>query len=446
MIKNPEQSQSTFVNWFRDSAPYIHAHRSRTFVVSFGGEVVLSANFSHHIHDFALLNSLGIRLVLIHGIRPQINHGLQKQGLSSKFHHNLRITDKIALECVKQAVSVARIEIEALLSMGLANSPMSGAKVRISSGNFVTAKPIGVIDGIDYCHTGKVRRIDSEAIHQQLNQNNVVLISPIGYSPSGEIFNLCAEKVATEVAIALQAEKLILMTEKSCCHLPNQQTIPQMTVAEAQNFINETVNVDDNIKRPLTAAIQACKAGIKRVHLVNRKQEGVLLLELFSHNGIGTLISALAFEKIRPATLDDIKGILNIIVPLEKQGKLIERSQQNLERQIADYMVIESDGLILGCAALQSDNQHSAVLACVAIHTDYRKAQRGNKLLEAVYKQAKQQGLTQLFVLSTQTMHWFIERGFQPIAITELPAQLKQNYNNQRNPKVLVKDISDDGY
>ena len=440
MIKKPKQSQSAFVNWFRGSAPYIHAHRSRTFVVYFGGEAVLSANFNHHIHDFALLNSLGIRLVLVHGIRPQINLGLQKQALSSKFHHNVRITDKIALECVKQAVSVARIEIEALLSMGLANSPMSGAKVRISSGNFVTAKPIGVIEGIDYCYTGKVRRIDSKAIHQQLNQNNVVLISPVGYSPSGEIFNLCAEKVATEVAIALQAEKLILMTEKNCDDF-NQQIIPQMTIPEAQSFMNKTPNLEGDIKRPLIAAIQACQAGIKRVHLINRKQEGGLLLELFSHNGVGTLISALAFEKIRPATLEDIQGILNIIKPLEEQGKLVKRSQQNLEMQIADYMVIESDGLILGCAALQSDNHQSAVLACVAIHPDYRKAQRGDKLLSAIYEQAKQQGIIQLFVLSTQTMHWFIERGFQAIAISKLPLQLKQSYNNQRNPKVLVKVI-----
>ncbi|MCK5479269.1 MAG: amino-acid N-acetyltransferase, partial [Methylococcales bacterium] len=300
-----------FVNWFRDSSPYIHAHRNKTFVIFFSGETVIN-DCDNLIHDFSLLKSLGIRLVLVHGIRPQIDQRLKQQNIVPKFHQNLRITDDNALQCVKEAAGLVRVEIEALLSMGLANSPMAGAKIKVASGNFVIAKPLGIIDGIDYQHTGTVRRIEHASIRQQLEQDNVVLISPIGYSPSGEIFNLGAEHVATEIAIALQAEKLILLTEQSC--QSNKQLIQQMTVNEVEEFLQQ--EMDETIANSLIAAIQSCQQGVKRVHLINRKIDGALLLELFTRDGTGTLISSNPFEEIRPATLNDIAGILELIKPL----------------------------------------------------------------------------------------------------------------------------------
>jgi amino-acid N-acetyltransferase len=346
------KSQKSFVSWFRDSSPYIHAHRNKTFVISFGGEALLADDFEHHVHDFALLSSLGIRLVLVHGIRPQIDQRLTKLNIPPLFHNNLRITDDLALQCVKEAAGLVRVEIEALLSMGLANSPMAGCSLKVASGNFVTAKPIGVINGVDYCHTGEVRRIDSTAIHQQLDQNNVVLISPIGYSPSGEIFNLSAEQVATAISIALKAEKLILLTEKSCCYPENNEQIRQMTTNEADIFLQQYQGLNDVISLPLKASIQACRSGIERVHLINRSIDGALLLELFSRDGIGTLISSTPFEELRPATLNDIGGILELIKPLEQQGILARRSREKIEMEISDYIIIERDGLIIGCTAL----------------------------------------------------------------------------------------------
>ncbi|MCL7421084.1 MAG: amino-acid N-acetyltransferase [Methylobacter sp.] len=435
------ESHQSFVSWFRNSSPYIHAHRNKTFVISFGGEAVLDDDFANHVHDFALLNSLGIRLVLVHGIRPQIDQRL-KNSPPPRFHKHLRITDDQALQCVKEAAGLVRVEIEALLSMGLANSPMAGAKIKVASGNFVTAKPIGVIDGIDYCHTGEVRRIDSAAIHQQLDQNNVVLISPIGYSPSGEIFNLSAEQVATAVSIALKAEKLILLTEQSCCNPDDGAQIQQMTTAEARTFLEQHPDLADTISLPLKAAIQSCQSGIDRVHLINRTHNGALLLELFTRDGIGTLISSTPFEELRPATLNDIGGILELIKPLEQQGKLTKRSREKIEMEIADYIVIERDGLIIGCTALHPDEQReSGVIACMAVHQDYQGSARGNRMLEYTYRRANKLGLKKLFVLSTQTMHWFIERGFLPSDINSLPDPLKTLYNPQRNSKVLCKNI-----
>jgi amino-acid N-acetyltransferase len=435
----PAQS---FVNWFRDSSPYIHSHRNKTFVINFGGEALLDPDFDHLVHDFALLKSLGIRLVLVHGIRPQIDERLKKLDAPALFHNNLRITSELALQCVKEAAGTARVEVEALLSLGLANTPMAGYGLRVASGNFVTAKPIGVIGGVDYGHTGEVRRIDGAAIERQLDQDAVVLISPIGYSPSGEVFNLSAEQVATQVAIALRAEKLILLTEQSFCDPRSGQQILQMTTAEAGDFLDRHPDLPNIVSLPLKAAIQCSNAGVGRVHLVDRRTDGALLLELFTRNGVGTLISATPFEELRLATLNDIGGILELIKPLEQQGILAKRSREKIEMEIADYIVVERDGLIIGCTALHRDEpSRSGVIACLAVHPDYRGGSRGSRLLDHAYAKARQSGLKKIYALSTQTMHWFIERGFSQSDLTSLPDSLKSLYNPQRNSKILNKKI-----
>ncbi|QPK65373.1 amino-acid N-acetyltransferase [Methylomonas sp. LL1] len=436
------QQSTAFVNWFRNSSPYIHAHRNRTFVIFFSGMAVTEPDFDNLIHDFALLRSLGVRLVLVHGIRPQIDEQVTEHGDIPKFHHHLRITDAQTLQYVKQAAGLVRVEIEALLSMGVSGSPMAGAKIRVASGNFVTAKPLGVLDGIDYCYTGKVRRIDSQAIHQQLDQNNVVLISPIGYSPSGEVFNLSAEEVATEVAIALQAEKLILLTEQSCISPKDNQTIQQLTTDQAGELLQQSTDIAVAVALSLQAAIQSCQKGVRRAHLVNRHLDGALLLELFTRDGIGTLISSTAFETLRPATLDDIGGIMELIKPLEQNGILVKRSREKLEMEIGDYIVIERDGLIIGCTAFHVlPDRHNAEIACLAVHSDYQKGARGNRLLEHLINNAQKQAITRLFVRSTQTVHWFVERGFIPCKIEDLPEPMKSAYNYQRKSKVLFKDV-----
>ncbi len=436
------EHQSTFVNWFRHSSPYIHAHRKRTFVIFFGGSAVSEPEFGNLIHDFALLRSLGVRLVLVHGIRPQIDEQVTEHGDTPKFHHHLRITDTITLQYVKQAAGLVRVEIEALLSMGVSGSPMAGAKIRVASGNFVTAKPLGVLDGIDYCYTGTVRRIDAEAIHQQLDHNNVVLISPVGYSPSGEAFNLSAEEVATEVAIALQAEKLILLTEDNCLSPGDHRPLQQLTTAQAESLLQQTPDFPEALARSLRAAIQGCQHGVQRAHLINRLVDGALLLELFTRDGIGTLVSSTAFETIRPATLDDIGGIMELIKPLEAQGILVKRSREKLEMEIGDYIVIERDGLIIGCTAFHVMNEgDSAEIACLAVHADYRRGARGNSLLDFLIAKAKSESVQRLFVRSTQTVHWFVERGFTPCEIDQLPEPMRSAYNYQRNSKLLFKNV-----
>lgn len=424
---------TNFVQWFRASSPYIQAHRNKTFVINFGGEALQDESFKNLIHDFALLKSLGIRLVLVHGIRPQIDERLKKLNHPAHFHNRLRITDDVALKCVKEAAGFVRVEIEALLSMGLANSPMANAELKVASGNFIVAKPIGVIDGIDYANTGAVRKINSAAIHAQLEQQNLVLISPVGYSPSGDVFNLSAEQVATAVAIALNAEKLIFLTEESCVDA-NGELIAQLTTDELKQ--KTALNFS------LQASIESCEAGIARVHLINRHIDGALLQELFTRDGVGTLVSSKPYEICRAATLNDIGGILELIKPLEQQGILAKRSREKIEMEIDDYLVLERDGLIIGCTALHiSVTENSAVLACLAVHADYRGGARGQRLFSTALNFAKNQNVKTVFVLSTQTMQWFIERGFEHCERDNLPDFLKALYNPQRNSKILSKII-----
>jgi len=435
-----KDTDKQFIDGFRHSAPYIHAHRGRTFVLAFGGEAVDDEPFADLVHDIALLHSLGIKLVLVHGARPQIEKRLKAIGSSFEYANGLRITDDAALTCVKEAAGTVRVEIEALFSMGLANTPMSGARLGITSGNFVTARPLGVRDGIDYCHTGEVRRVDAPAIRQHLADQRIVLLSPLGYSPTGEVFNLSAEEIATAVASELQADKLILMTEGDTLRDSRRRLLTQLTLNEASTLLASKRRLADSTRRHLQHAIQACHHGVRRVHLLDRSHNGALLLELFTRDGYGTMITAEAYEDLREATIDDVGGILELIKPLEDQGILVKRSRELLEMEIGHFFVTERDGSIIACAALYPCNKQAlAELACLAVHRDYHNAGRGEALLNAIEARARQAGIKKLVVLTTRTAHWFRERGFVSGDSSDLPGQKKALYNYQRNSKVFYK-------
>jgi len=427
-----------FVHWFRNSSPYINAFRGRSFVLTFGGEVVADSVFASLVHDIALLHSLGVKLVLVHGARPQIETRLKQQGVELEYVGGLRITNDEALQCVKQAVGSVRVDIEALLSMGLANSPMAGAKIRVASGNFVTAKPIGVINGVDYKHTGEVRRIDTDGIHRLLDDGNMVLLSPLGYSPTGEAFNLSAEDVAARAAIQLKAEKLIYLTDVEQLQEANGQPLRDLTLHEIAGM----PALSDQLTRTLHSAADACRQGVPRVHLLDGYRDGALLMELFTRDGCGTLITAESYEGTRQATIDDVGGILELIAPLEEQGILVRRSREKLEMEIDYFTVIERDNTVIGCAALYPYAEaRVGELACLAIHADYARQGKGDSLLQYMFRAARKQGLERLFVLTTHTAHWFQERGFEPADISALPVERQGMYNYQRNSKVFIKGL-----
>lgn len=440
-----KQVEAALVAWVRQAAPYIHAFRGRTFVIAFGGEVLGTDKAQALAQDFNLLASLGIRLVLVHGARPQIDAEMQRRGLPVSFHDGLRITDAAALECVKSAMGVARIEIEALLSQGLPNTPMAGAWMRITGGNFITAKPVGVLDGVDHLYTGAVRKVNAEEITADLDQQNVVLISPLGVSPSGEIFNLATEEVAEAVAVALQADKLIFLCDAPGVVNRKGLLLESVTADEAEALLARNVPQAPEIRRVLVEAVRACRAGVERVHFLDRMADGAMLMEFFTRAGVGTMLARSGLVSLREATVDDVGAILALIAPLEADGTLVKRGRERIEMEIGHFSLLEDDGVVVGCAALYPfkarKGEMVGELACLAVMADYRHCGYGDQLRKHIEARAKKHKLKKLFVLTTRTAHWFIERGFIESDISALPEGKRELYNYQRRSKVLLKSL-----
>ncbi len=437
---------SDFVSVLRGCAPYVHAHNGRVFVIAFGGEAAERADFDQLIYDIALLQSLGAKLVLVHGVRPQIDQRLRAQGLEPRFVQGLRVTDRAALDGVKAAAGALRMDIEARLSTSLASTPMGGARIRVASGNWITAKPVGIRDGVDHLFTGEVRRVDIDSIRQVLDQERIALLSPVGYSPTGEIFNVRAEDVATATATALGADKLVFVTPTSPDQWRQAETTGdagQLSAAEAEALLAANGTLSDVDRVYLRAALTATRGGVKRVHLVGQDADGALLRELYTRDGIGMMIHSDAdYEATRDASIEDVGGVLALIQPLEQQGVLVPRSREQLELDIQHFKVIVRDGLAIACCALFPFPQNQmGELACVAVHPDYQRVGRAAALLKRVEAEARSLGLKRLFSLTTHTPHWFVERGFRKATIEELPMQKQRLYNYQRNSLVLVKDL-----
>ncbi|MFZ7282800.1 amino-acid N-acetyltransferase [Avibacterium avium] len=430
------------VQWFRQSTPYVNMHRGKTFVIMLDGDTIASPNFINIINDISLLHSLGIKLAIVFGARLQINQLLEQQGIVPIYHKNIRITDPHSLDVVKQAVGKLNYDIAARLSLRLPHS----AVINVVSSNFILAQPIGVDDGVDYQLSGKIRRIDSEKIQQQLDQGSIVLLGPIAPSVTGETFNLPFEEVATQVAIKLKAEKLIAFSDTQGILNDQQETIADLLPQDAEQYLSRFISQDQyhsSQARFLQAAIEVCRAGVKRSHLLSYEEDGSLLQELFTRDGVGTQLSMESSESIRLANVADIPALLELIYPLEQQGILVKRSREQLEMEISNYTIIDRDGVVIACAALNIYPQEKmAEMACVAVHPDYRNSSRGDILLGAIQKRAKEQHIERLFVLTTRTVHWFQERGFYLAHVEDLPVEKREKYNYQRRSKILIKDLT----
>lgn len=440
-----KERRTELVEGFRHSVPYINAHRGKTFVIMLGGEAIEHENFSSIVSDIGLLHSLGIRLVLVYGARPQIDANLAEHNHEPTYHKHIRVTDSKTLELVKQAAGLLQLDITARLSMSLNNTPLQGAHINVVSGNFIIAQPLGVDDGIDYCHSGRIRRIDEEAIHRQLDNDAIVLMGPVAVSVTGESFNLTSEEVATQLAIKLKAEKMIGFCSSQGVYNEAGDIVPELFPNEAQARIEELEQEGDYLSgtaRFLRGAVKACRSGVRRSHLISYQEDGALLQELFSRDGIGTQIVMESAEQIRRATINDIGGILELISPLEQQGILVRRSREQLEMEIDKFTIIQRDNTTIACAALYPfPEEKIGEMACVAVHPDYRSSSRGEVLLNRIATQAKQMGLSKLFVLTTRSIHWFQERGFTPVDIDLLPESKKEMYNYQRRSKVMMADL-----
>jgi amino-acid N-acetyltransferase len=441
----------TFVPWFRSVAPYIHMHRGKTFVVAVCGEAIAAGKLTTIAQDLALIQSMGVKIVLVHGFRPQVNEQLAAKGHAPKYSHGIRITDSVALDCAQEAAGQLRYEIEAAFSQGLPNTPMAGATVRVMSGNFITARPVGIVDGVDFMHSGLVRKVDTAGIMRTLDMGAMVLLSPFGFSPTGEAFNLTMEEVATSVATALQADKLIFLTEIPGLALDTSQPLSEdnpidteLPLAAAEKMLAALPNAQlpTDTAFYLQHCVKACKSGVERSHILPFATDGALLLEVYVHDGIGTMVVDEKLESLREATPDDVGGVLQLIEPFERDGTLVKRDRTEIERDITNYSIIEHDGVIFGCAALYPyPEARTAEMAALTVSPQSQSQGDGEKLLKRVEQRAKAAGLDSIFVLTTRTMHWFVKRGFVQVDPDWLPEARKRKYNWDRKSQVLVKKI-----
>ena len=439
----------TFVPWFRAVAPYIHAYRGKTFVVGLAGEAIAAGKLNHFVQDLSILHAMGLKLVLVHGFRPQVTEQLAAKGHVSRYSHGIRITDAVALDAAQEAAGQLRFEIEAAFSQGLPNTPMANSTVRVVSGNFLTARPVGIVDGVDFQHSGLVRRVDQAAIHRAIESGAVVLLSPFGFSPTGEAFNLTMEDVATSTAIALQADKLVFVGEVAGIRErqgdENSAIDTELSLAEAKRMLAALPPplLPTDPAFYLQHCVKACEGGVERSHILPFATDGALLLEVFTHDGVGTMVVDEKLESLREATVDDVGGILQLIEPFEKDGTLVRRERREIERDLDNYSVVEHDGIIFGCAALYPyPEARTAEMAALTVSPLSQGQGDGERLLKRIEQRARSAGFDSIFVLTTRTMHWFIKRGFTPADPEWLPEARKRKYNWDRRSQVLVKKFN----
>lgn len=439
----------TFVPWFRSVAPYIHMHRGKTFVIGLAGEAIAAGKLDAIATDLALIQSMGVKVVLVHGFRSQLNQQLALRQHQAESVQGMRITDALTLDCAQEAAGQLRFEIEAAFSQALPNTPMAGSTIRVISGNFITARPLGIIDGVDFKNTGIVRKVDTAGIRRTIESGAMVLISPFGFSPTGEAFNLRMEEVATSVAIALQADKLMFLSEvRGLPRNPDNPAGPDnpLNTEIALNTAQKILRKYPSSGQPddpfffLQQCVTACQHGVERSHILPYATDGAILLEIYMHDGIGTMVVDEKLENLREASIDDVGGILALIEPFEADGTLIRRSRTDIERDIASYTVLEHDGVIFACAAFHPYPQaRTAEMAALTVSAQNQGQGDGEKVLRRIEQRAREMGLSSIFVLTTRTAHWFLKRGFQVVEPAWLPEERLPKYNHSRKSQVLVK-------
>lgn len=437
----PEFAAAQFVRWFREVAPYVHDFRGKTFVVAFGGELVADDALEPLVADLSLLSALGVKLLLVHGSRPQVNEQLKLKGYDTQFGRGTEPTSAQALECAKEAAGEIRLDIEAAFSQGLPNTPMSHAQIRVLSGNFVTARPVGIIDGVDYQRAGTVRKLDKEAITEIINQGSIVLLSPLGFSPTGEAFNLAMEDLAVNAAVALRAEKLIFLTRNRKVTEDDGSVDTELARKDADELLAKKI-LDEDTEVFLQHASLAVKRGVARAHLVPYTLDGSILLEIFTHDGVGTMVVEDTLEDLRPALADDVGAIVQLIEPLEADGTLVPRGREVIERELDTFTVLEHDGIIYGSVAvIPYEQENMAEMACLIVNQEWQGVGDGEKLLRHAEAKARAMGAKRLFVLTTRTSHWFLKRGFVQGGISDLPHEKRSHYNRSRNSLIFIKRL-----
>ncbi len=481
-IQKPNPMNS-FVNMFRGSANYIANHRNTVVVYHIPGDLLEWDGFADLMDDIALTWLLGMKPVIVVGCRMQIdgrlNTGqcsltsLSPDGKSVECiedgrlrYDSVRITDFETLRVVKEEAGFVRYEVERQLGRALhlhgTVDHTACTDGNVVSGNFFTAQPYGVIDGVDFKFTGYPRRFEVKKIQQVLDSRDVLLLTPLGSSPSGEIFNVNTEHLAASVAGALKASKVIFFTKSGTAfrEKKSNKLVQNFRLSDAKNLLKYNSIVLDNYKgftsieheadlKPEVVeaflktgwSIAALEKGVKRAHII-APTNGALLQELYTRDGSGTLISRDIYEGFRNANVNDVAGIYELIQPFVATGYLVSRPKNVLEKDIDSYYVFTRDNLIVACAQLKMFENGYAEIGCMVVKKEYRSQGRGDAMLSFLERLGVICGCPNVFVLSTQTMEWFVEHGYTEVGVEELPPSRRTVYNYERMSKIYMKKIS----
>ena len=421
--------QAERINWFRSAAGYIDAHKGKTFVVSLCDGAISSENLEKIVSDCILLNTLGVRLVIVFNGDQRIQNKLLSEWAEFK---GKRITRFSQIALLSEVIGSIRNELEATFMSHSFHLPGGKKEILLTSGNFVKAKPLGIIDGVDFESSGEVRKINALAINRQLDTNAILLIPPIGFAPGGELFYLDSDEVACKIACAVSADKLLYLSEAPGLLDQENRIISEVDLGREKEEITE-----QNLYQ---FCEEACNNGVNRCHIISHKIDGAIIQELFTHHGSGTQLTGISSEKVRSALQEDVTAILDLVKPSEREGALISRTKESIETKLSNFFVIERDGFLVACAALHIYGEVGEV-ACMVTHPDYRNMEKGDKLLDLIEEKAIASGLKSLFVLTTRSAHWFKERDFLSIDFDELPKEKKEEYDLKRSSIILKKDL-----
>ena len=407
-----------YAQWFRAASPYIRAHRGRTFVVMLGADALAGANLPNIAADLALLHVLDVRLVIVYGAESLPDCPAVPIAPAE-------------LAAIESAAAQARARLEALFAAGIPRSPLRNRHVPLVGGNLVAAQPAGVVGGVDQQAAGRIRSVHVQAIRALLDAGNVVALGPIGYGVGGT-YAIGPAPLAARAAVDLGAEKLVVYDR--AVRIAGRSDLTSRELAALRAEGSEAPDLPSAAR--LDALAAACRGGVPRAHLIGFDEDGALLRELFSAEGVGTQVSDGDYRVVRAATAEDVEAVAALIRPLEESGALVRRSRTRLAEDIRHFVVAELDGVPTGCCALLPLAADAAEVACLA-----GGGAAGPLLLEAAENMARTNGRRRLFALTTQAEDWFLEHGFRATTAASLPAGRKARYNYERNAKVLLKEL-----
>lgn len=414
---------------------YIPRYRERTFVLAVDAAIVTSENFANILLDVAVLRSLNIRVVIVHGAAAEIERLGAEQGVTPSDLEGTGVTDAATLGLALTAAN--RLTHEIL-------EGLSANDLRAAATNAVIAHPAGILQGVDFQFTGRVERVDGDLLQTLLAHGVVPVVPPLGFDGDGRTFRLNSDSAAVSVAKALKAIKLIYITTEDGL-VVRGEVIRQMKVGDLETLLQK--GIGDVLPASVSKArhaVAACHAGVERVHVINGREDEGLLAEVFSNEGVGTLVHANEYQQIRAARKSDVPAIQALIRTGVEAGELVERSRPAIERTLADFSVFEIDRNVVGCVALHVDgDERSAELACLYVNPSHEHQGIGRKLVQFVEDRARAIGLTHVYALSTQAFNYFQSKaGFAEGSPDDLsPARREKYYRSGRRSKVLVKRL-----